>query len=191
MRTGFHDKLSLYTNSVYATNDLSTASPHTTANTIGGGLRYDHDFSARTFWFVNADFLSNSLQELNLRSTFGGGIGLHAIKTPVTTLDLLAGLNYTHESYSAYTLQTVPPTFVPGRSDSLAGLTLGDAFTHKVGKSTDIVQSFFFLPGPKRHITIPRHFQFRHGHKTQQVAGLAELVWGYLCQQPSAWNKEE
>ena len=146
VRTGFHDKLSLYTNSVYATNDLSTASPHTTANTIGGGLRYDHDFSARTFWFVNADFLSNSLQELNLRSTFGGGIGLHAIKTPVTTLDLLAGLNYTHESYSAFVLPTVPPTSVPGRSDSLAGLTLGDAFTHKIGKSTDIMQSFFFYP---------------------------------------------
>jgi len=108
VRTGFHDKLSLYTNSVYATNDLSTASPHTTANTIGGGLRYDHDFSARTFWFVNADFLSNSLQELNLRSTFGGGIGLHVIKTPVTTLDLLAGLNYTHESYSAFVLPTAP-----------------------------------------------------------------------------------
>lgn len=27
VRTGFHDKLSLYTNSVYATNDLSTPSP--------------------------------------------------------------------------------------------------------------------------------------------------------------------
>ncbi len=146
VRTGFHDKLSLYTNSVYATNDLSTASPHTTANTIGGGVLYNHDFSARTFWFVNADFLSNSLQELNLRSTFGGGLGLHAIKTPVTTLDLLAGLNYTHESYSAYVLQALPPTFVPSRTDSLAGLTLGDTFTHKIGESTDIMQSLFIYP---------------------------------------------
>ena len=30
VRTGFRDKLLLYTNSVYATNDLPTASPHTT-----------------------------------------------------------------------------------------------------------------------------------------------------------------
>jgi putative salt-induced outer membrane protein len=146
-RTGFHDKLILYTNSVYATNDLPTASPHTTANSTGGGFRYDHDFSPRTFGFVNGDFLSNSLQELNLRATLGGGIGLHAIKNAVTTLDLLAGLNYTHESYSGYILPTVPlSTLVPARSDSLAGLTLGDAFTHKVGKSTNIMQSLFFYP---------------------------------------------
>ena len=55
-RTGFHDKLTLYTNSIYATNDLPTASPHTTANTIGGGALYDHDLSPRVFGFVNADF---------------------------------------------------------------------------------------------------------------------------------------
>lgn len=147
-RTGFHDKLILYTNSVYATNDLPTASPHTTANSTGGGARYDHDFSPRTFAFVNGDFLSNSLQDLSLRSTLGGGIGVHAVKNAVTTLDLLAGLNYTHESYSSFTAPNPPPTgtFYAARTDSLAGLTLGEAFTHKVGKSTNITQSFFIYP---------------------------------------------
>lgn len=140
-RTGFHDKLTLYTNSIYATNDLPAASPHTTANTIGGGARYDHDFSKRTFVFVNGDFFSNTLQELNLRSTFGGGLGLHAIKSAATTLDLLAGVNYTHESYS---IPFNPPD--PDMTRNLAGLTLGDAFTHKVGKGTVITQSFFIYP---------------------------------------------
>jgi putative salt-induced outer membrane protein len=140
-RTGFHDKLTLYTNSIYATNDLPAASPHTTANTIGGGARYDHDFSARTFVFVNGDFFSNTLQDLNLRSTFGGGLGLHAIKSAATTLDLLAGVNYTHESYS---IPFNPPD--PDMTRSLAGLTLGDAYTHKLGKGTVITQSFFIYP---------------------------------------------
>jgi putative salt-induced outer membrane protein len=147
IRTGFHDKLLLYSNSVYATNDVSTASPHTTADSIGGGARYDHDFASHGFGFVNADFFSNSLQELDLRSTLGGGMGLHAIKNASTTLDFLLGVNYTHESYSSYILPTTPtPTPEPAISRSLAGGTIGEALMHKVGKSTVITQSFFFYP---------------------------------------------
>ena len=149
-RKGFHDKLILYTNSIYATNDLPTATPHTTANSTGGGARYDHDFSPRVFGFVNGDFLSNALQELNLRATAGGGIGLHAIKNASTTFDLLAGLNYTHEGYSSFTIPPAPPsttaTVIPAKTDSLAGLTLGDAFTQKIGKGTVITQNLFFYP---------------------------------------------
>jgi len=64
-RKGFHDKLTLYTNSIYAANDLPTASPHTTANAIGGGARYDHDFAPRVFGFVNGDFYHDALQHLD------------------------------------------------------------------------------------------------------------------------------
>jgi putative salt-induced outer membrane protein len=144
MRKGFHDKLTLYTNSIYATNDLPTASPHTTANTIGGGARYDHDFAPRIFGFVNGDFYHDSLQHLDLRSTAGGGIGLHAVKSEATTLDLLAGVNYTHESYGAFTDSS--ETFHSEVTHSLAGITLGDDFMHKVGKGTVITQTLFFYP---------------------------------------------
>jgi hypothetical protein len=147
-RKGFHDKLSLYTNQIYATNDLSTASPHTTANAIGGGARYDHDFTPRLFGFVNGDFYHDALQHLGLRSTFGGGLGLHAIKNASTMLDLLAGVNYTRENYRAFTIPPPPPggTLVPSKTNSLAGLTLGDDFTHKFGKSTLFTQSTYFYP---------------------------------------------
>lgn len=98
-RKGLHDKLVLYTNQIYATNDKPSPS-QTTANAIGGGARYDHDFTPRVFVFVNGDFYHDALQSLDLRSTFGGGLGLHAVKSAFTTLDLLAGANYTHESYA-------------------------------------------------------------------------------------------
>lgn len=143
-RKGFHDKLILYANSIYAANDLPTASPHTTANVAGGGARYDRDFMPRVFGFVNGDFYTDALQNLNLRATGGGGLGFHAIKSAATTLDLLAGMNYTHESYSAFT--TASGTAVPAVTHSLAGLTLGDAFTHKIGKGTVITQNFFLYP---------------------------------------------
>ncbi len=149
VRTGFHDKLTLYTNSIYATNDLPTASPHITSNSIGGGARYDHNFSPRAFGFVSGDFLSNSLQYLSLRSTLSGGIGMHAIKNATTTFDLLAGVNYTHEGYSDVPIPPVPPSTTgtfESYSNNLVGLTLGDAFTQKAGKGTVITQSFFFYP---------------------------------------------
>ena len=147
VRKGFHDNLSLYANTIYATNDLPTATPHTTANVAGGGARYDRDFVPRIFGFVNGDFYSDALQNLDLRASFGGGLGVHAIKSPVTTLDLLAGINYTHESYSAFVLPPNPPgTPVAAVSRSLAGATLGDAFMHKIGKGTVITQTFFFYP---------------------------------------------
>jgi len=140
-RKGLHDKLTLYSDSIYATNDLATANPHTTADSNGGGARYDHDFSARGFAFVSGDFFSNSLQDLDLRSILGGGGGLHAIKSSSTTLDLLLGANYTHESYSV----AVSP---PGTSmtRSVGAITAGDAFTHKLGKSTVVTQGFLFYP---------------------------------------------
>ena len=140
-RTGFHDKLTLYTNQVYATNDKPNPS-QTTANAIGGGARYDHDFAPRVFGFVNGDFYHDALQQLDLRSTFGGGIGLHAIKSASTTINLLAGVNYTHESYG---IPINPPTDL-SKSRNQAGVTLGDDFMHKFGKGTVLTQSLFFYP---------------------------------------------
>jgi putative salt-induced outer membrane protein YdiY len=140
-RKGFRDKLILYTNSVYATNDLPTASPHTTANAIGGGARYDHDLTPRVFGFANGDFYHDSLQSLDLRSLLGGGLGLHAIKSDATTFDLLVGANYTHESYS---VPINPPN--PAMTRNRAGLTLGDDFMHKLGKSTVLTQNLYFYP---------------------------------------------
>ena len=148
VRTGLHDKLTLYENSIYAVNDKIVApatSPQTTANSNGGGARYDRDFVPRAFGFGSADFFANSLQDLNLRAILGGGIGFHAIKNANTTLDLLVGANYTHESYTGVPSPNPPPPTY-SYSQSLAALTLGDAFTHKLGKSTAITQAFIFYP---------------------------------------------
>ncbi|MFZ3340435.1 MAG: DUF481 domain-containing protein [Terriglobales bacterium] len=148
VRTGAHDKLTLYENSVYAVNDKVVApatGPQTTANSNAGGARYDRDFVPRIFGFGSADFFSNSLQDLDLRAILGGGIGFHTIKNANTMLDILAGGNYTHESYSDVASPNPPPATY-SYSQSLAALTLGDAFTHKLGKSTAVTQAFMFYP---------------------------------------------
>jgi putative salt-induced outer membrane protein YdiY len=114
-RTGAHDKLLLYETSIYSSTSKLAQQPiptQTTANSNNGGLRYDHDFTPRVFGFGAGDFFNNALQDLDLRYILGGGIGLHAIKTPNTTLDLLAGINYTHENFSGL----VEPNPLPPRS---------------------------------------------------------------------------
>ncbi len=123
-RKGWNDKLSLYTNSIYAANDAPGATPTTTANAVQGGIRYDHDLTPRLFAYVGADFQTDALQTLDLRSVFGGGLGWHAIKNDRTTLDLLGGGDYTREKYSALT------------SRRFAVISAGEELIPKLGMNT-------------------------------------------------------
>jgi putative salt-induced outer membrane protein YdiY len=127
------DHLGLYLNSVYATNDAPGATPATTANTIQSGARYDHNITARLFGFVGADFQTDALQDLNLRSALGGGLGFHVINDNRTTLDLLGGLNYTRENYTTF-------------NRNFAALTLGEELSQKLGASTVLTQKLYFYP---------------------------------------------
>ncbi len=143
-----NDKLSLYSTAVYGTNQLAT--PSTTANTETGGIRYDRNINPKMFGFVGGDVMSNALQDLDLRAVYTAGFGDHAIKSAGTTLDFLAGLNYTHETYSngpQVTPATVPPTYTSyGVTNKFAALTLGEELTHKLGKSTLLIQKLYFYP---------------------------------------------
>jgi putative salt-induced outer membrane protein YdiY len=133
VRQTLNDKLGLYTNTVYATNDAPGAVPSTTANAIQAGARYDHDITKRLFGYVTADFQTDALQGLNLRSVPGAGLGVHVIKKPATTLDLLAGINYTRENYTTFTRNFVAASF-------------GEELMHQLHSSTVITQSFNFFP---------------------------------------------
>lgn len=127
------DHVGLYENSVFATNDAIGAVPATTAQATQGGARYDRNFATRTFAFGSTDFQTDALQSLDLRSVFSAGIGVHAIKGDRTTLDFLAGGNYTRENYTA--LQ---------RNE--AAVTLGEEFLKKMGAATVLVEKLYAYP---------------------------------------------
>lgn len=148
-----NDKITLNASSIYTKNDAAVApSPSVIANLVQGGIRYDHNVNAKLFGFVGADFMSNALQELDLRAVYEGGLGFHAVKTPNTTLDFLAGLNYTHETYSNVTTTnttTTPPTLTItayGKTDRFVAVTVGEEFMHKIHASTVLTQSLYFYP---------------------------------------------
>lgn len=129
------DEITMYETSLFTTNDLPGGG--TTANSIVGGAKYDHNITKRIFVFGSADFTHDELQGLNVRQIWSGGLGLHVINTPNTVFDLLAGGNYTRETYSA-TATSV--------DRNLAGVTLGENFMHKFGKSTTVTEVFYFYP---------------------------------------------
>lgn len=143
------DKTTAYLSSVYTNNALAT--PSEVANLIQAGLEYDYNLGPRLFLNAEVQFVSNALQDLDLRGIYGGGLGVHAIKSDTTTLDLIGGLNYTHETYSdgpLVTPPTIPPTYTSyGVTNRFLALTLEDDFMHKLGKSTVISEKLDFYPG--------------------------------------------
>lgn len=132
-RKTLNDQIMAYMNSVYASNDAPGAVPGTTANAIQGGARYDRNFDTHLFGFGSGDFQTDALQSLNLRSVLSAGLGLHAINNDRTTLDLLAGGNYTREDYTS--LQR-----------NIAAVTLGEDLTQKIGISTLLTEHLYFYP---------------------------------------------
>jgi putative salt-induced outer membrane protein len=141
-----NDKLTLYATSIYTKNDLAT--PSGVANLETGGIRYDRNLRPKVFVFAGADFMSNGQQFLDLRGVYGGGFGYHAVKSDTTTLDILGGANFTHETYSNGPLiSTPPPVFASyGVTNRFAALTLGEELMHKLGKSTVIAEKLYFFP---------------------------------------------
>ena len=129
------EETSVYADSLYSLDDIPGASPHVSANENRAGARFDHDFaSSRFFGFVNTDFMTDALQDLNLRSVVGGGMGYHVIDREQVTLNLLGGANFTRENYAE-----VQRNLVAGQ--------VGEELTLKLGKSTSLMQNLAFFPG--------------------------------------------
>jgi putative salt-induced outer membrane protein len=130
-----HQEMSAYAESLYSIDDVPGASPHVSANENRGGARFDHDFaSSRFFMFANTDFMTDALQDLNLRSVVGGGIGYHLLDRDNATLNLRGGANFTRENYAEV-------------QRNLAAGQVAEELTLKWGKSTSLLQSLAFFPG--------------------------------------------
>ena len=125
------DKTSLYVSTVYSRDGHASL---TTANSTSGGARYDHNINPRLFAFGTADFSSDALQNLDLRSIMGGGFGWHVSATPRQSFDVLGGLVWTHESYS------------PSTTNSFAALDLGQQYTRKLGATSGFTEQAYFYP---------------------------------------------
>jgi putative salt-induced outer membrane protein len=140
------DKTSLYYNDIYTHDGILN---ETTADHTAAGARYDHNINSKLFGFGTADFATDALQYLDLRTVAGGGFGWHAIAQPNQQFDLLAGIVWTHESYGTVPANntTTPPTAaVPPEINSFAALDFGQQYTRKLGASSAFTEQAYIFP---------------------------------------------
>ena len=141
------DKLALYGLVLYSNANCSAPSSGctstsktnptiTTANLIGGGGRIDFNLGASAKWFAfgQLDLLHNPFQQLRLRVAPAGGLGLHAVKSENTTLDLSVGPGLNQEYF------TNAPNQTSGE------LLLGEVLTHNFSKAVTFNEGMQFFP---------------------------------------------
>lgn len=99
-RAAGKNKMALYFNQVYATQ--STTEPFgATASRISGGYRVDRSVSQRLFVFGTTDFDYDRFLDLDLRSVFGGGLGLKVWRTDRGFLDIGSGGVFNREKFGS------------------------------------------------------------------------------------------
>jgi len=127
------DKWTIQAAALYSTSTADNVTT-TTANALGGLIRYDRNLTKKLFAFGLFAGSYDHAQDLNERLSPSGGLGFHAISTKMTTLDLLGGFGYTYENYST------------GLVNNLMNATIGDELTHKFTANTSMIQDFYFFP---------------------------------------------
>lgn len=107
----------------------------TIANTIRGGLRYDRLLTAkRLFTFGFADFEFDELQQLDLRTVYGGGLGVALKRTPRTQFDIFGGGSFNKEDFA------IDPTRRSGE------VLAGEEFSHKLNGRLTFNERLVFYP---------------------------------------------
>jgi putative salt-induced outer membrane protein len=143
------DKLTLYSNYIFADNQV-TVPATTTANLFQAGVRGDLNVAPRVFVFAFGDFMTNQLQHLSLRQDYGGGVGYHIIKTDNTTFDVFAGADYDRDAFSSYSYinPTPPPPVLPVAAYYMnsAEALVGEEFDSNISKRTTVSERFSFFP---------------------------------------------
>jgi len=132
-RKTMKDEWNITATQIYSTSTTDNLTS-TTANAIGGVIRYDRNLTPRLFAFGLFAGLYDEQQLLNARLSPNGGLGFHVIASKVTTFDVLGGLGYTYENYST------------GMINNIINANVGELLTHSFTPNTSLNESLYFYP---------------------------------------------
>lgn len=104
-----------------------------TAELVKLGARYDRDLSPEYFAFGGVEAEHDGLQALDVRGSMNAGLGWHVIADKQSTLDLRAGLGYTHERFET-------------RRRDVAELVLGEEYSRTLRPGTTFKQRLTAYP---------------------------------------------
>jgi putative salt-induced outer membrane protein YdiY len=96
MRRTEDDRFSLEFLYNYASDNGTTSARNTY-----GGLKYDYFFTKKFYGYLATDFLNDSFQDLQLRTTVGPGVGYEIWDDPIKALGLEGGFAYVWEQHTS------------------------------------------------------------------------------------------
>ena len=134
------DKITVYSNAIYAKNTSNGVSS-TSAHAIRGGIRGDLNVSEKLFVFGFTDLEYDAFQHLDLRNVVGGGLGYHAIKTASTKFDLFGGGSFDQEYFSSN-----PPSQPNGLTRKSGEIVMGEELDAKLNNRTTLSERFVLYP---------------------------------------------
>jgi putative salt-induced outer membrane protein YdiY len=106
----------------------------TSANSITTSLRQDFLFSPTNFVFALGQLEHSQTQSLDLRQTYGGGVGRDLIRRPRLGLQFLGGMTYVREDFTG-----------PERRHNAEGL-VGEKLSWKISNNVNFANYFNFYP---------------------------------------------
>lgn len=129
-RTTRTDKTSAYFHQIYSRGKQTNGDTVATAKAIRGGWSYNRNIRPLLFVDLFNDYEYDAFQDLDLRFTFGGGLGYTMAKTETTRLDLLGGGDYSREKFNTPLTRNSAEAY------------WGNNLTYQVSKITSLRQSF-------------------------------------------------
>jgi putative salt-induced outer membrane protein YdiY len=140
VRTTERDKITVYSNAIYAKTRVNGVNS-TTAHAIIGGIRGDLNVSKKWFVFGFTDFEYDAFEHLDLRNVLGGGLGYHVVATEKTTFDLFGGASFEQEYFSPN-----PPTVLTSLTRKLAEGVAGEELDTKLNRLMTLSERFVVYP---------------------------------------------
>jgi len=136
------DKTTLYFSAITASAMVDGVDKDT-AESVRGGVSYNHNLNSRLFYNAFNDYEYDRFQNLDLRFVIGGGLGYQIVNTDRQRLDFQAGVSYNHSKFNQ----------LPSRD--FGEIYWGDEYRLKLSSATSLVQSFRMFhnitdPGPYR-----------------------------------------
>lgn len=106
----------------------------TQADNAQGSARYERNVGDAWFGFGQAELERDTLRDLELRQTYGGGVGHRVLQSDRTQLNLYGGLAYTHIDNEV------------GPDGNGVEPFVGNDFTFKISDNASVLQRLVYYP---------------------------------------------
>lgn len=135
VRATADDKITLATTALRSESKTAGVTTRT-AELFKLGGRYDRNLNKKVFAFGSLDFEKDKLQQLDLRSSLGAGLGYHVVATKENSFDLFGGVGVTREEFT-------------NASRNFSEVILGEESSHQITESTSFKQRLAVYPNLK------------------------------------------